>query len=365
MRKSRRLVFALLALLPLVPSAALAEAQEWKTVEGDAFTFTEVRDGVWHAVGGGEIAAGSNGAVVVNERDVLVVDSHMTPTAARAMLADLAKITDKPVRYLINTHFHFDHTHGNEAFGPDVEIVAHEFTHHKVATGDTKRGRGYEGFIGSTPQTVERMRAGLDELSDEDRAAMEQRIAFMMKVYEESEAVVPRAPTLALREAVTLYRGGREIRLLHVGRGHTGGDVIVYLPGEKALISGDLLTAGLPYMGDAFVPEWVGTLDEVAALDIEVILPGHGPAYTEVERIRHLQLYLIDLWHQAVKLHAAGMSAAEAAAKIDLTGNAEQLPPDRGRRRSGAHRRADVGAARRGLRAAGAVAGGRSVRRTG
>jgi hypothetical protein len=79
-------------------------------------------------------------------------------------------------------------------------------------------------------------------------------------------------------------------------------------------------------MGDAFVPEWVGTLDEVAALDVEVILPGHGPAYTEVERIQHLQLYLIDLWHQAVKLHAAQMSAAEAAAKVDLTGHAENFP---------------------------------------
>ncbi len=326
MPKSRRLLLALLALVLATPFATLADGHEWKTVEGDAFTFTEVRDGVWHAVGGGSTAAGSNGAVVVNERDVLVVDSHMTPTAARAMLADLAKITDRPVRYLINTHFHFDHTHGNEVFGPDVEIVAHEFTYRKVASGDTKRGRGYDGFIGSTPQTVEGMRAKLGELSDEDRTAMEQRIAFMMKVYEESEAVEPKAPTLALRKAVTLHRGGREIRLLYLGRGHTGGDVVVYLPQEKALISGDLLTAGLPYMGDAFVPEWVGTLDEVAALDLEVILPGHGPAYTEVERVEHLQLYLIELWQQAVKLFAAGMSAEEAAATIDLTGHAEHFP---------------------------------------
>lgn len=307
-------------------STAIAGSPDWKTVEGDAFTFTEVRDGVWHAVGGKGVAAGSNGAVVINERDVLVVDSHMTPSAARAMLSDLARITDKPVRYVVNTHFHFDHTHGNEVFGPDVEIVAHEFTRRRVAAGDTKRGRGYDAFIGSIPQAAAGMRAKLDGLSGEERAAMEQRIEFMTKIYEESEAVEPRAPTLALREAVTLYRGGREIRLMHVGRGHTGGDVIVFLPAEKALISGDLLTAGLPYMGDAFVPEWVAALDEVAALEAEVILPGHGPAYTEVERVRHLQLYLIDLWIQAVKLHAAGLSSSEAADAIDLTGHAEDFP---------------------------------------
>jgi glyoxylase-like metal-dependent hydrolase (beta-lactamase superfamily II) len=326
MSESRLCLPTLLVLLLATPFAVLAGGQEWRTVEGDAFTFTEVRDGVWHAVGGDGVAAGSNGAVVVNEADLLVVDSHMTPSAAKAMLADLAKITDKPVRYLVNTHFHFDHTHGNEVFGPDVEIVAHEFTRHKVASGDTRRGRAYEGFIGSTPQSVERAKAKLDSMPADERAAMEQRMAAAMKVYEESEAVQPVAPTLALRKAVTLYRGGREIRLLHVGRGHTGGDVIVYLPAEKALISGDLLTAGLPYMGDAFVAEWVGALDEVAALDLEVILPGHGPAYTEVERVQHLQLYLIGLWQQAVKLHAAGQSAEEAAAKIDLTGHAEHFP---------------------------------------
>ena len=323
MRYTKHLPLALLALLLATPFTALGDSHEWKTVEGDAFTFTEVRPGVWHAVGGGSIAAGCNGAVVVNENDVLVVDSHMTPSAARALLADLGKITDKPVRYLVNTHFHFDHVHGNEVFGPGVEIVAHEFTQHKVASGDTKRGRGYEAFVGDTPASVERARARLAEMPAEERAATEERMAAAMKIYEESEAVVPRAPTMALRQAVTLYRGGREIRLLHVGRAHTGGDVIVYLPAEKALISGDLLTGGLPYMGDAFVPEWVGALDEVAALDVEVILPGHGAAYTETERIRHLQLYLIDLWHQAVKLHAARMPAAEAAAKIDLTRHAD------------------------------------------
>lgn len=325
MRNRKRALLSLATVLLLLPAAGLAGGDEWRTVEGAAFIFTEVRPGVWQAVGGEAVAAGSNGAVVVNDSDVLVVDSHMTPSAARALLADLPKITDKPVRYLVNTHFHFDHTHGNEAFGPEVEIVAHEFTRRKVAAGDTKRGRGYEGFIASTPQTVERMRAGLDSLGEDERAAMEERIAGAMRLYEESEAVVPTAPTLALREAVTLYRGGREIRLLHFGRGHTGGDVVVYLPAEKALITGDLLTAGLPYMGDAFVPEWVAALDEVAALDVEVILPGHGAAYTEVERVRHLQLYLIDLWQQAVKLHAAGVGPDEAASTIDLTAHAARF----------------------------------------
>lgn len=315
-----------MALVLALPLAGLAEGHQWKTVEGDAFTFTEVRPGVWHAVGGDAVAAGSNGSVVVNETDVLLVDSHMTPSAARALVDDLGRITDKPVRYLVNTHFHFDHTHGNEVFGPEVEIIAHEFTHRKLAAGDSKRGRGYDTFIGATPESVERMKARLDSLPAEERAAMERRMAGAMAVYEESEAVTPTPPTLVLRDAVTLHRGGREIRLLHVGRGHTGGDVIVYLPAEKALITGDLLTGNLPYMGDAFVAEWVAALGEVAALDVEVILPGHGRAYTETARVEHLQLYLVDLWRQAREMHARGVSPAEAAETIDMTSHAERFP---------------------------------------
>ena len=303
---------------------------EWKTVEGEAFTFTEVRQGIWHAVGSGSIAVGSNGAVVVLDNEVLIVDSHLTPTAGRALLADLPRVTDKPVRYLVNTHFHFDHTHGNEVFGPEVDIIGHEFTHEKLATGGSKSGRGYEGFVASTPQRLEAMRMQLDGLSDEERAVMEQRMAAMKALYEESEAAEPRPLSMALREALTIHRGGREIRLLHLGRGHTGGDVVVYLPAEKVVISGDLLTAGIPYMGDSFLPEWIEALDALAALDIEVVLPGHGAAYTETERIGWVQDYFRDLWSQASELHAAGVSAVDAQTRIDLTRHAEHFPEIRG-----------------------------------
>jgi glyoxylase-like metal-dependent hydrolase (beta-lactamase superfamily II)/fucose 4-O-acetylase-like acetyltransferase len=330
-------MFALLVLLLAAPPAGLADGQEWKTVEGDAFVFTEVRDGIWHAVGGQGVAAGSNGAVIVSQQDVMVVDSHMTPSAARALLADLPRITDKPVRYLVNTHFHFDHTHGNEAFGPDVEIVAHEFTRYKVASGDTKRGRGYEGFIGSTPQRIEQAKTQLEGMSAEERAAAEQRMAAAMRVYEESEAVVPRAPTLALRQAVTLYRGEREIRLLHVGRGHTAGDIFVYLPVEKVLISGDFLTAGLPYMGDAFHQGRGGRAP--AALPDRPLATGG-----EAVRRRHVG-------GRGRRRHRPHRSCGAVS-------------PDRRPRRRPPRGGSAVGAVRRGLRAAGAMTGDRSSSET-
>ena len=86
-------------------------------VETAHFTFREVREGIFHAVGKPSVSAGSNAALIVGADHLLIVDSHMTPAAARALLADLPAVTDKPVRYVINTHFHFDHVHGSPPHG--------------------------------------------------------------------------------------------------------------------------------------------------------------------------------------------------------------------------------------------------------
>src|SRR3954463_4053580 len=100
--------------------------------------FTQIVPGVYSAVGSGTPNVGSNSAVIVNQDDVVVVDSHISPEAARVLLKELKTLTDKPVRFLVNTHFHYDHASGNQVFGPAVDIVGHEFTRRKLA-GDIMR----------------------------------------------------------------------------------------------------------------------------------------------------------------------------------------------------------------------------------
>ena len=95
-----------------------------------AYKFTEIVPGIYSAIGTGSMNVGSNSAVIVNKDDVVIVDSHISPESGRAMLQELKAITDKPVRILIDTHFHYDHTNGNQAFPPGVDIIAHEFTRH-------------------------------------------------------------------------------------------------------------------------------------------------------------------------------------------------------------------------------------------
>ena len=116
----------------------------------------------------------------------------------------------------------------------------------------------------------------------------------------------------------------RQLRFL--GRAHTAGDVVVYLPREKIAITGDLLTADLSNMSDAYVNEWVGTLDELQKLDFTTVLPGHGEAFTDRNKIDYFQAYLADVWSEVGRLKRQGLSAEDAAARADLTKHRPHFP---------------------------------------
>jgi glyoxylase-like metal-dependent hydrolase (beta-lactamase superfamily II) len=294
---------------------------------GEAFRLSRIRDGVYHAVGTGALAVGCNAAVIVNAADVLVVDSHATPAAAWALAEQIKTLTDKPIRYVINTHFHWDHAHGNQIYGPGVEIIGHEFTRTMLAAGESVRGRSYDLFIGGLPSQIAQLRQQVDRMpAGPEKAKLAEQVAVQDQYREATAAVRPQPPTMTLGESVTLFRGGREIRLLFLGRGHTGGDVIVFLPAERVVATGDLLGVGPSYLGDAFITDWSATLDRLRALDFEWVLPGHGDAFQGKARIDHFQAYLRDFWTQAKTLHDQGLSAEEAARRIDLRPHARNYP---------------------------------------
>jgi glyoxylase-like metal-dependent hydrolase (beta-lactamase superfamily II) len=245
-------------------------------------------------------------------------------------LKELKRITDKPVRYVVNTHFHFDHAHGNQVFPPDVEIIGHEFTRAKLVAGASKSGRSWDLFVGGLPARIIEMEAELkaaQDAKDQAKAEKLQKDIEVQKHYQDATgAIEVTPPTTTLSQRMTLFRGGREIQLLYFGRGHTGGDVVVYLPAEKVVATGDLMTAGLSYMGDGYLDEWADTLETLKGLDFEWILPGHGEAFQEKQRIDYFQAYLRDLSKQIAKMHADGVSAEEAAKKIDMTSHAAHFP---------------------------------------
>src|SRR5258708_5601655 len=132
-----------------------------------AYRFQQIVPGVYSAIGTGVVNAGSNSAVIVNRDDVVVVDSHISPESARVMLQEMKAITDKPVRFLVNTHFHYAHTTGNQLFAPPVDIIGHTFTRRKL-TGDILEKGMFAELLKAMPKQ-------LDDLTS--RAAAEQDAA--------------------------------------------------------------------------------------------------------------------------------------------------------------------------------------------
>jgi cyclase len=319
----KRLAIAAI-LVAACASAAALRSQE--PPAGPAYKFQEIKPGVYSALGTGALNVGSNSAVIVNADDVLVVDSHITPEAARVMLREIKTITDKPVRFLVNTHFHFDHTDGNQVFGPTVDILGHEFTYRKLA-GDFLHEPIYVNSVAAVPRQIETLQTRIAAEQDAGaRARLEQQLRVTRAYQEQLKEIRPVPPTVSFTQSMTLVRGGREIRLLFLGRGHTGGDVVVYLPAERVVCSGDLLVNGIANLVDGYVNEWPDALERLNALDFDSVIPGHGEPFTGKERIGFFQAYLRDLWTQTSHLHAEGAAVEDAAKRIDMTSHKDHFP---------------------------------------
>jgi glyoxylase-like metal-dependent hydrolase (beta-lactamase superfamily II) len=294
---------------------------------GAAFTFNKITDGVYHAVATGNLVVMSNATIIEGDRDVLVVDSHVSPGGAWALREELKAITPKPIRFVVNSHFHFDHSHGNQIYGPDVEIIGHEFARQQMVAGKSQDSPAREFFVGGIANTIAALEKRLAAATDDKaRADVERLLSIQRTFLEGTNAVVPTPPTITLTHTMTLHRGAREIRLLHLGRGHTAGDVIVHLPKERIIATGDLLVEATSYMGDAYFTEWIDTIEALKRVDFDTVLPGHGRAFTGKAKLDHWQAYVRDFWTQAQTFHKKGVPWEEAAQQVDLRGNAVNYP---------------------------------------
>lgn len=318
-------IYAIASVLAVTVPMLFGQAASFPGIQGKAYKFEKVAEGVYYATGG----AGSNNVVIVNDQDVLLVDDGTTPGAARALLADLKMITDKPVRTVVNTHFHYDHTDGNSVFAPDVEIIGHEYVRNAILNFDVLHREPFKTSVGvRLPEQV----AGLQkqiagEKDAQKKAALGKELAAALEVREQAKEIKLTPPNVTYASKMTLYRGKREIQLLFLGRGHTGGDTFVYLPQERIVCTGDMEEGSrVAYMGDAFFDEWVTTLDALKKLDFTLVLPGHGRPFRDKSVITAFQSYLTDLMQQAAKMRQQGVAADDAAKRVDLTSHKKDFP---------------------------------------
>jgi cyclase len=304
MRKALVLAAALLFTL----GAASAE---------DLFDLQRVADGVYAALAKPRTPINCNAAVVVYDEGVLVVDTHSRPSSANALLAQIRSVTDKPVRYAVNTHFHWDHAQGNHAypvaFPRQVSIVASEATRDNLISMGMQRVKDQ---LEAGPKQVEALKSRVAAEADPAaKAKLEEDLRQQVEYLAEIKSLELTLPDLTFDKSMILHRTDRDIVLLFLGRGHTSGDVVVYLPKQRVVATGDLLHGWMPFMGDGYPPEWVATLDALDKLEFDHIIGGHGSVKPR-SHLRFFRNYLADLIEEVRRARTKGETLDQAKASV-------------------------------------------------
>ena len=282
-----------------------------QTADKDLFELKKVGDGVYAAIAATAYKVNSNAAVIVTDDGVVVVDSHSKPSAARAVYKEIQAVTNKPIKKIINTHFHFDHWQGNEVYaGAGAEVIASQKTRENL----TKPDAGVGGIpfidkqIAALPKEIDDLKAEIQKASDPKiRATLESNLQQAESYLQEMKAMKPALPTRTVTTTLTLNERGREIQLHVLGRAHTDGDLFIYLPKEKVVATGDAVIDWMPFMNDGYPEEWIGTIDALSKLDVTHIIMGHGEVATK-SHLTFFRGYFADLIAACRKADAANAS---------------------------------------------------------
>lgn len=287
-------------------------------IRPDVFA-TVVRDGV-------DPSQWATSLIVVRSDHVLVVDTRQHAPAADELLATVARVTDLPVRYVVNTHWHGDHVQGNAAFRaayPELRIIG------GATVAEDMRALGRErldGEIARGDAWIATARGWLESgqrddgspLTDEEKAALPDRIAATEAYVEARRGLELVPPDIAVDSALSLGDAEPRVEILEVGPAHTRGDVIVLLPERGIGAIGDLIEDGFPWFGDGYPAGWAAALDRIAALDLDVILPGHGPVLRDREMFDIQHRFARAVAEAARRAVETGLSLEEASAATDL-----------------------------------------------
>jgi cyclase len=302
------------ALMLCLLTATIARAE-------DLFDIKPMADGVYAAIAKPAYKVNCNAAIILLGDSVLVVDTHSKPSAARALIEQIKKITDKPVRYVVNTHFHWDHYQGNQAYPSSwpagVEIISSQATRENIEHRGIPRVK-YE--IATIPKEIEKLKADLAGATDatqkqELQSNLQQAEAYLAEL----QSMQITLPTLTFDRSLILHHKSRTVQILWLGNGHTNGDVWVYLPKERIIVCGDALHGWTPFMGDSYPFDWIQTLDAAEKLDFEQALGGHGDVMQGKEKFELWKAYFHSLLDQTAQVYGNGASLEDAQQQVSKT----------------------------------------------
>ena len=260
--------------------ASVADLEAKKT------TFLQLSEHCWAYTAEGD----PNTGVIIGDDSVLICDALATPVMAQGLIAEIRRVTDKPIKYVVLSHYYAVRVLGASGYRDAglQEIIASQGT--------------YEMIV---------------ERGAQDMQSEYERFPRLFQNFDSIPGLT--WPTLVFKEEMTLWMGSLEVKIMHPGAGHTRGDTIVWVPSEQVLFSGDLVEADAAcYTGDAQLAEWPATLDVLAALDAQKLVPGRGPALLTPERVTegldYTRDFVTTLLGAAREAVAQGMNLNQAMA---------------------------------------------------
>lgn len=270
-----------------------------------------------------------NTGVVVGDDGILVIDSNYLPDRAVQDIALIRRVSQLPVRYLVNTHWHGDHTHGNGAYRdafPGLAIVgAREsagfiaLNQRKLPLGATREGSSNRQVLAQleTRRATRTDSAGRT-LTAEELQALDLNIAQRRHELAELAKVQVAPPTTLFDERLTLDLGNRVVELRNMGRGNSPADVVVFLPNERVLFAGDLLVYPVPYTGLVFPVSWRRILEELETFPVTALVPGHGPVMADHQFTTAVRDVFRSMEVQIDSLYRDGYNLSQAAEKVNV-----------------------------------------------
>jgi glyoxylase-like metal-dependent hydrolase (beta-lactamase superfamily II) len=233
-------------------------------------------------------------------------------------MEQIKSVTPKPVKYVVDTHFHWDHYYGNEvylgAWPAGVEIISSEATRQNIEQRGIPR---VKREILEVPKEIETLKADLAKATDATKKAEIQENLRQTEAYlAELKAMRVTLPTLTFDRSLMLYQKSRTVEILYLGKGHTDGDAVVYLPKEKVIITGDALHGWTPYMGDSYPYDWIRMLEATEKLDFDYIIGGHGGVMRGKGQFQMWEQYFRDLLAETAAAYAQGATLEETRQRV-------------------------------------------------
>ncbi|HSP14741.1 MAG TPA: MBL fold metallo-hydrolase [Thermoanaerobaculia bacterium] len=317
-----RLVLVSLALLQVFASGTAAAnpfEYEWQ----------QLAPGVWAGIRQDpfELPQEGNSVFVITDEGVVVFDAGGSPLMGESIVAKVRSLTERPITHVIISHWHGDHMRGLQAIQaafPRVAIVSHPFARDFIATTQDK---WLKRRVTMVPNIRKALDAALGQGKDlkgrplipEERAWLEKGSSITEQLDRENNRTRYVIPNATFTDGMVLYLGGREIQFLHLGNSHTAGDIVMWLPQEKIVATGDVVTAPVPLMPSPYAQDYAGVIEKIKALGFKTLVPGHGPVQHDSAYVDLLVDTFQTVMAQMKSARAKGLSKEQAIASIDLT----------------------------------------------